>query len=82
MAKLPLIVQSKSCPFCAKITDVRMTRDQHRRLMAYYAGNEPIQEWLPDFDADTRELFITGICSFCWDSNLQEQERIEEEDDA
>ena len=57
-------VTSHACPMCdAKVT-VTIAPE---KLYAYNQGAY-VQEVLSDYDADTREQFISGTCADCWNA--------------
>lgn len=57
------IVTTRPCIVCHKTSEVEMTDDE---LNAYNSG-QPIQNALPEWSADDRELLISGTHSTCWD---------------
>lgn len=57
------VVTSHPCPICGTTKTVRISSD---KLYAYNQG-ALAQQVLSDYDADTRERFISGICGGCWD---------------
>lgn len=61
-----IIKLKKICPFCAAENELELTESQ---LKAYDDGNL-VQNVFPDKSADWREMFITGICPKCWDSQI------------
>lgn len=58
-----ITITSKPCPDCRETIQVNVAESQ---LAAYNAGAH-IQYAFSNMDADTRERFITGYCSPCWD---------------
>lgn len=42
-------------------SSVKLTPDQHRRYLAWLAGEELIQDALPSLTAATREILMSGI---------------------
>lgn len=53
------------CPFCGGISSVELTDEQYEAVKN--RGSRRIQDVVPDLSPDVRELFISGICSRCWD---------------
>lgn len=53
------------CPFCDHVSIVELTDEQYEAVMN--RGSERIQDVIPDLSPSVRELFISGICSRCWD---------------
>ena len=41
--------------------ELTMTEDQHDRFLRWRAGEGKIQDMFPDFDADQRELLLSGL---------------------
>ena len=62
---------SATCRLCKEETTVTITDDQLRRLNA---GDEYIQDILPDVDASIREIFITKTCGTCFDKLFEDTE--------
>lgn len=57
-------VTSHACPMCSSVLVIEIPS---HKLFEYNQGGLAHQV-LSDFDADTRERFISGTCSPCWDS--------------
>lgn len=53
------------CPFCKGISSVELTDEQYEAVTE--RGDKRIQDVVPDLSPSIRELFISGICSRCWD---------------
>lgn len=53
------------CPLCGGISSVELTDEQYKAVKN--RGSKRIQDVAPDLSPDVRELFISGICSRCWD---------------
>lgn len=58
------VIDSKPCPMCGDVLTISLAPE---KLFAYNQGAY-VQEVLSDYDADTRERFLSGTCSPCWDS--------------
>ena len=59
------------CPFCGKVSKVEIsTKEWLDGLQAYKNGAVAQKAW-PKLDADTRELFMSGVCSKCWDETFE-----------
>lgn len=56
-------VTTPACTVCGKSSEVEVTEKEFAALN----GNEMIQNALPDWSADQRELFISGTHPKCWD---------------
>lgn len=52
------------CPSCMGISSVELTDEQYEAVMN--RGGKRIQDVIPDLSPSIRELFISGICSRCW----------------
>ena len=57
-------VTSHACPMCDVRVTITVTPEQ---LFAYNQGALAHQV-LSDYDADTREQFISGTCADCWNA--------------
>ena len=64
------VVTSHPCPTCGEEKTVSISSEQ---LFAYRQGGYA-QTVLSDYDADTRERFITGICGGCWNEMFGDEE--------
>ena len=53
------------CPFCEGISSVELTDEQYEAVMN--RGSKRIQDVIPELSPSIRELFVSGICSRCWD---------------
>lgn len=54
-----------SCPLCTKPNaKITVSVSQYIRLMA---GNEHIQNIIPNVSSDDRETLVSGTCPKCWD---------------
>ena len=60
------ITIDKKCPFCGAANSVTANLKDYK---AWQQGTL-IQDAMPYLSVDDRELFITGVCSSCW--NKQE----------
>ncbi len=58
------LIDSKPCPTCGDVLTISLAPE---KLFAYNQGAY-VQEVLSDYDADTRERFMTGTCAYCWDA--------------
>ena len=56
------IYEIKTCPFCGKDSAVEVDADGYFAWM--YEG-KLIQDAMPNIDASTREILISGICEEC-----------------
>jgi hypothetical protein len=57
------VVSSPPCPMCGDIKEVELVGEKVFR-MHQGAG---VSEVLSQFDEDTRERFLSGVCPSCWD---------------
>jgi len=64
------VVTSHPCPMCADTQNIAITSD---KLFAYHQG-ALVQNVLFNFDAATRERFVSGVCGPCWDSMFGDDE--------
>lgn len=71
------VLETPSCPFCKKTSKVEVTALQYSMLQHPTAL---IQNILPDWPAEERELLITGTHSECWDAIFAGMEDEEEDD--
>lgn len=60
-----------TCPVCNKEFVFEMTEVQFQELEK---GEKHIQDILPDFKAEDREMFISGYCPKCWDDIFADDE--------
>ena len=56
------------CPFCGKTTEVTVDTQAFLAGLSRYKDGELAQKAWPSFSPDIRDLFISGICSKCWDN--------------
>lgn len=54
------------CPFCKGISSVELTDEEYDAVRE--RGGKRIQDVVPDLSPSVRELFISGVCSRCWDN--------------
>lgn len=66
---MPLILCPR-CPHCRVQSQIEMTEDEVRRMNS----GKHIQEALPDWPAEQREILITGIHPACWDAMFKDEE--------
>ena len=72
-------LQTPQCPYCHKPSIIELTPDEQMRYEQLQRGKiTHIQDALPEWSADKRELLITGTHSECWDAIFEDDE---EEDD-
>lgn len=57
-------VECKPCTFCGKKAVVVMTDDEYRR----FSSGLSVQEALPSWPANQRELLLTGTHAECWEA--------------
>jgi hypothetical protein len=58
------------CKKCDKFFDLKFTEKQWELLQDSRRGL--IQDILPDWSADDRELLVSGICGRCYDAIFKE----------
>jgi hypothetical protein len=63
---------STTCPVCKKEFVFDMTVEQ---MAALQIGEKHVQDILPDFTPEDREMFISGFCPKCWDETFVEDEQ-------
>ena len=61
--KIPL-----PCKFCGQVQEVELSLEQIRELQSTERRN--VQDIVPELPAEQRELFISGMCSKCWEQNF------------
>ena len=61
--KLPL-----PCNFCGEVQEVELSLEQIREIQA--PNRRAVQDIVPELPAEQRELFISGMCSECWEQNF------------
>jgi hypothetical protein len=66
-------IKSPACPVCGKTS----TLDLPNYIVAKIRRGTFIQESMKDYDADTRELVLTGAHPACWDSMMPEDDEEE-----
>jgi hypothetical protein len=67
-------VECKPCTFCNKKAVVTMTDVEYRR----YISGLSIQEALPSWPRNQRELLLTGTHAECWDAMFPKCTRCDE----
>lgn len=72
---LPIVVQTKLCIYCNKSSLLQMSRAEYSRFQSGLL----IQQALPDWTQDKRELLISGTHQECWDKMFSE---MDEDDEA
>ena len=72
-------LQTPQCPYCYKHSFIELSQSELEQYGALQRGEfRFIQDALPEWGADKRELLITGTHSECWDAIFEDDE---EEDD-
>jgi hypothetical protein len=51
---------------------IKFTEEQYQRFTQWKAGKINIQDALPDFSADERELLLSSICGTCFDKMFKD----------
>lgn len=59
------IVIGNVCPFCGKLSTVKLNKKQMDAYAEFLNGNIRVQE-IPNLTPDEREVLLTGICDDCW----------------
>lgn len=62
---------SVTCPICKERFIFQMTEQQYKELEK---GEKHIQDILPNFSPEDREMFISGFCPKCWDQIFADEE--------
>lgn len=55
----------KTCIYCGRNTEISVTDEQAKELAS--PQRRHIQDILPDLAPEIREMFISGLCSSCYD---------------
>lgn len=63
-----MIITTLPCVVCHKATQLDVDEERLKR----WQNGEHIQDVFTDWDADKRELLITGTHSECWDQMMTE----------
>ena len=58
------------CPQCG---DVKVFDITERQMEELKVRQKHIQYILPDFSAEDRERFVSGMCPTCWDAMWEEK---------
>lgn len=76
-------VTTPPCPVCHERSAIILSKDQYSLLVKAHSPH--IQDIFPGWDADRRELLITGTHPECWDKMFdetdEEDEDIDDDDD-
>ena len=73
-------ISAPRCMYCQKSATIGLTPDEQMRYEQLQRGKiTHIQDALPEWSADKRELLITGTHPECWDAIFEDVD--EEEDD-
>lgn len=59
------------CPSCRKQHFVTVAKDAYQK---WRRGEGLIQNLMPELSASERELLISGVCGFCFDSLFPPEE--------
>jgi len=51
---------------------IKFTEEQYQRFTQWKAGGINIQDALPDFSTDERELLLSSICGTCYDKMFKD----------
>ena len=60
------------CVSCGTMYKIKFTEEQYQRFTQWKAGGINIQDALPDFSADERELLLSSICGTCYDKMFKD----------
>ena len=72
-------LQTPQCPYCHKPSSIELSHSELAQYGALQRGEfRFIQDALPEWSVDKRELLITGTHPACWDAIFEDDE---EEDD-
>lgn len=55
----------KTCIYCGKRVEIQVTEEQAKELAA--PQRRHIQDILPNLEPGIREMFISGLCEYCYD---------------
>lgn len=79
-----ITVEAPPCMHCQKSAVIELTTDEQDRFLAWQRGEiKFVQDAFPEWDADKRELLISGTHPACWEELFgdDEDEEGDEEDD-
>lgn len=67
------------CRCCKNIIQIPCSDETYVAAQFWNAATDPrpIQEVFPDMSPENREMFVSGICSTCWNVMLGEEDEIE-----
>lgn len=60
------------CVSCGTMYKIKFTEEQYQRFTQWKAGKINIQDALPDFSTDERELLLSSICGTCFDKMFKD----------
>ena len=72
---LKVTVETPDCLYCKKSSFIEMTRAEFLDL----STGMPLNQALPDWSLDKREMLITGTHPICWDIMFSEMDEDDEE---
>ena len=72
-----MVIYKVPCKFCGKDKIIKLTEEEYENLGRYNRGEGHIQDLLPNLSANDREMFISGMCSECWDETFSGEEEEE-----
>ena len=67
------------CRCCKNIIQIPCSDETYVAAQFWNAATDPrpIQEVFPDMSPENREMFVSGICSSCWNVMFGEEDEIE-----
>lgn len=69
------------CSDCGKVKNIILTEEQFEGLQDWANNGTLIQDAVPDLPAETRELFVSGICPECWDAMFGDDDDDDDDDE-
>lgn len=58
------------CVFCGTVHTIEAPKDGLRK---YETGEAYVQDCFPDMSPEIREMFISRMCSDCWDKTFSDE---------
>ena len=71
----PIIKKISVEIICIQCKKPQLVELEYKEYLDYYLRNKHIQDAMPNKPPGIRELFISGVCSKCFDEIFKEEER-------
>ena len=78
MIDMEKIIKKIKCTHCAKTFSFEINEEDERKFLN---KEVMLQDAFPYLAPWEREMFLTGLCRFCWDDLFKGYENSEDEDD-